>query len=351
MVHKIGPTGDRYDDAVPLYCTTGSAWIWHRTRRKFITWSSLSALATAASYTWPADEVGVPPVWWQMTHDPGVNWGDGVTAGPPATNAITNGEAWAGGGGATAPTDWTKVGTPTFTLTGGVLYVIHGGSGDAGMSQSVTTVAATQYLVYVKVAAVVGSAEIKVGTVTWPVSGTGVAAIPVTAAGAATVVQVITKTAGSQVWVDYVRGIPMADAIGGGQTKGPDSGKLLDEDTPPAPPVYTASYAHFPDMLTGVLSWNIHVDGVDYDGVDTVTDMTRADAVAHIVHALNATPGVKALPNDVVMAVHVMPEPGVAVSSLAIGFDPQPVTAKPAKKAKPKPVVDPELEAQAAKET
>lgn len=352
MSHKIGPTGDRYDDAVPLYCTTGSDYVWHRTRRKFIRWSTLSTLAAGASYTWPADEVGVPPIWWQMTHNVGMNLGDGVLPGPPATNGITNGEAWAGASGATQPTSWTKVGTPTFTLTGGVLYVIHGGTGDAGMSQSVTTTASTKYLVYVKISAVVGSAEIKVGTLTWPVSGTGVAAIPITAAGAATVVQVLTKTAGSQVWVDYVRAIPAADAIGGGQTKGPDSGKLMDDDTPPVdPPVFSASYAQFPDTLTGVLSWNIHVDGVDHDGVDTVMGMTRADAVTHIVHALNAIGGFMASANTAAMTIDAIPDPGVALSAFAIAFEEQDAPAKPAKKAKPKPVVDPELEAQAAKET
>lgn len=209
---NLGYQTQRYDNDEPIYCLTGSEFVWNRIRRKLVEYASLTSQMSDVSHTPDAEEIGLPSYGFQTRNPIGISWGEGV-GDIAASNVVTNGESFTAAAGATPPTGWTKTGDPVFTAHDDGLDMLNSGSGDATLVQNVTVVDATAYILYVQILGNTGPGTVaEVGATAVPIDGPGCVAIPFTSSGTDDDL-VITLSEGSFVHIGYVRCILAADEI------------------------------------------------------------------------------------------------------------------------------------------
>jgi len=219
MTLQLSIEGVRYDDSEPLYLSTvEGTLLFNRVMRTWVSWASLQARAAAESYTWANREIGIPSIPWLLTHrNMDFSWGPGLddTSGL-ASEAVVNGEAWTDASGSTPPTGWTVDGlAPNFAINAGVLHFDQTGAGDHTMSQTLTVVAGTTYVLEVRVAAGTQDVTMTFAGYTFNLKAGADFAVSYTATG--TSVDIDFDVGGDgDLYLDYVRLYEEAELTGGG---------------------------------------------------------------------------------------------------------------------------------------
>ena len=233
MTVQKGLLGHRYDDSEPLYFTTSGDLIWNRITKKWISFVSLEARRVAESADWALREIGIPSIGWKRSHlNMDFGWGPGLddTSGL-VSELVVNGEAWTDASGSTPPTSWTGLGTATYSLTTGVLTMSNPADGDDTLTQDLTTVVGTVYVLELGVGAAttpnayvsLNGVEISIG------GGAGAKSMSFKADSTTTELQFTIRDAGV-IELDYARFYEEAELTGSG-------GAVMAVATTPLPPV------------------------------------------------------------------------------------------------------------------
>lgn len=216
MTIVLGYRNQRYDDAEPLYCTTGTEFVFNRHTGRLITHESLVASMALDSYTLGANEMGVPSYEWQQLHSTGpqISWGEGIGGDVPASNTVTNGELWSDASGVTPPTGWTDAGAASYGISNGVLTIANAAAGVDSMTQTQTILAETAYVAYIGIVSAEGVATVSVDGNVTSVSGPGTVRVEYSTVALDVDADIVLAIDGiGHIEVDYVRNILATDEV------------------------------------------------------------------------------------------------------------------------------------------
>ena len=217
MTLMIGHKNQRFDNAEPLYCTTGTEYVWNRHTGKLIEHDTLVAQMAQITYTPKANEIGLPSYGWQQGHTvgPWIGWGESAGGAIPVSNTVTNGEAWTAATGTTPPTGWTDSGVSGYETDGSTLVMTNAAAGADTLTQTQTVVAETDYVCYISIISASGAATVSAdGGAEIPVSGMGVVRIPYTMAALDTDADIVlTVTGVGHIEVEYIRNILASEEV------------------------------------------------------------------------------------------------------------------------------------------
>jgi len=215
MTILLGFRNQRFDNDEPLYCTTGTEFVWNRRNGELIEYDTLVAAMSLETYTPKTNEIGMPSLAYQQDHSvgPQIGWGEG-TGTIPASNTPTNGEDFTAASGATPPTGWTDGGVADYQVAGGVLTMTNDAVGDDTMTQTQTVVADTDYVAYFAIDSVSGVVTVSADGNALTVDGPGVYRIPYTMAALDVDADLVVTISGiGSVSIDYIRNILASEEV------------------------------------------------------------------------------------------------------------------------------------------